>query len=166
MGKKKTIGNVVELDLPPSPPPEPVVKKKKELSDKQRENLSKGMAILKAKREAKSKKEDIEPEPTPPPVVPPPVVAPPPAPVAPPSPATPVVAPEQPKKERKPRVVKNYLTTEDFNSFKSELLTSLKPNAPSVPQTVIQREIVPVAQTVLKERVISGSELLNKIFFK
>ena len=69
MGKKKTIGNVVELDLPPSPPPEPVVKKKKELSDKQRENLSKGMAILKAKREAKSKKEDVEPESTPPPVV-------------------------------------------------------------------------------------------------
>jgi hypothetical protein len=170
MAKKKTVGNVIELDLPPTPVVEPVVKKKKELSDKQRENLSKGMAILKAKREAKSKKEDIEVEPTPEPaVVPPPApvsisrstpsVAPPPAPVA---------APEQPKKERKPRVVKNYLTTEDFNSFKSELLTSLKPNALSVPQTIVQREVVPVAQaqSVIKERVISGRELLDKIFFK
>ena len=156
MGKKKTLGNVVELDLPPSPPPEPVVKKKKELSDKQRENLSKGMAILKAKREAKSKKEDVDPEPTPPPVVPPPVVAPP----------APVV-PEQPKKERKPRVVKNYLTTEDFNSFKSELLTSLKPSVPSVPEYKPVVQNIPVAQTqpVIKERVITGRELLDRLFF-
>ena len=173
MGKKKTIGNVIELDLPPTPPPEPVVKKKKELSDKQRENLSKGMAILKAKREAKSKKEDVEVEPTPegakrliepPPVVAPPVVAPPPSPVI-----TPVAV-EQPKKERKPRVVKNYLTTEDFNSFKTELLTSLKPTVSPIPdripQTITQPIIQPVIQERVKERVISGSELLNKIFFK
>lgn len=175
MGKKmksKTIGNVIELDLPPSPPPEPgqsLVKKKKELSDKQRENLSKGMAILKAKREAKSRqsqKEDVETEPTPPPVVAPPVVQ---APVV----QAPVVAPEQPdkvskiQKERKPRVVKNYLTTEDFNSFKTELLTSLKPAVSSVPSIPEYKPIAqPVAQTILKERVISGSELLNKIFFK
>jgi len=167
MGKKKTIGNVIELDLPPTPPAEPVVKKKKEMSEKQRENLSKGMAILKAKREAKSKKEDVEVEPT---HVshPAPLVAPPPAPLAP--PPSPVVAPEQPKKERKPRVVKNYLTTEDFNSFKSELLTSLKPTVAPMPEykPVIQNVPVaqPVAQPVLKERVISGRELLDAIFFK
>jgi hypothetical protein len=159
--KKKSVGNVVELDLPPTPPPEPVVKKKKELSDKQRENLSKGMAVLKAKREAKSKKEEVEVEveSTPEPVVAPPPIAPP--------PVAHVV-----KKERKPRVVKNYLTTEDFNSFKSELLTSLKPNSvqqeykPVAP--IIQPVSVPsaVAQPQIKERVISGRELLDKIFFK
>jgi hypothetical protein len=162
MAKKKTIGNVIELDLPPTPVVEPVVKKKKEISDKQRENLSKGMAILKAKREAKSKQPDVEDvEPSPPPVIAP-VVAPVVAPVA------PVAVAEQPKKERKPRVVKNFLTTEDFNSFKSELLSSLKPNV-NVPQQEykpIVQPVVPVTQSILKERVISGSELLNKIFFK
>jgi hypothetical protein len=165
--KKKSVGNVVELDLPPTPPPEPVVKKKKELSDKQRENLSKGMAVLKAKREAKSKKEEVEVEveSTPEPVVAPPPVAPPPV-------ADVLAQPAVVKKERKPRVVKNYLTTEDFNSFKSELLTSLKPN--SVQQeykpvaSIIQPVSVPsaVAQPQIKERVISGRELLDKIFFK
>ena len=159
--KKKTLGNVIELDLPPTPPPEPVVKKKKELSEKQRENLSKGMAILKAKREAKSKKDDVsvDQEPTPEPVPSTPVAPVPVAPVA-----VPVVPEVQPKRERKPRVVKNYLTTEDFNSFKSELLTSLKPG-------VVQQEYKPivqpvVSQPVVKERVISGRELLDKIFFK
>lgn len=152
MGKKKIEGSIVELDLPP-----PVIeqKKKKEISEAQRMNLAKGMAALKAKREAKSKAEDVHVEQ---PVVPPP------SPVA--APVSPVAEPTQPKKERKPRVVKNYLTTEDFNSFKSELLTSLKPSVPSAPQTVIQREVVPVAQPVIKERVISGRELLDKIFFK
>ena len=148
MGKKKIEGSIVELDLPP-----PVVeqKKKKEISEAQRMNLAKGMAALKAKREAKSKADGdyVEPE-SEQPVVPPP---------------SPVAEPTQPKKERKPRVVKNYLTTEDFNSFKSELLTSLKP-VPAVqttPMPVVQPVVQPV---VLKERVISGRELLDKIFFK
>jgi len=153
MAKKKTVGNVIELDLPQTA--EVPAKKKKELSEKQRENLSKGMAILKAKREAKSKKQEVEvaeaaEEPVAPPVA---VVA-----VAP-EPVAPVV-----KKERKPRVVKNYLTTEDFNSFKSELLTTLKPGTvapPSVP-VPIQSVVQPVA---IKERVISGSALLDRIFF-
>ena len=157
MGKKKEIiGNTIEVEMPPNkdPPPE-APKKKREITDKQRENLSKGMAILKAKRESKAKKDD-EPEPQ--------VEAPAPAPAPAPPPPTPV-APEQPKKERKPRVVKNYLTTEDFNSFKSELLTSLRP-----PQQQQQQEryVAPTptpSAVTTKERVISGSELLNKLFF-
>jgi hypothetical protein len=156
MGKKKEIiGNTIELEMPP-PPEAP--KKKREITDKQRENLSKGMAILKAKRESKAKKDDETPELPPTPVAPAPAPAPPPTPVAPPP-------PEQPKKERKPRVVKNYLTTEDFNSFKSELLTSLRP-----PQQQQERYVAPTptssaAPTKESTRVISGSELLNKIFF-
>lgn len=160
MAKKKTVGNVIELDLPLPPVPEPVVKKKKELSDKQRENLSKGMAILKAKREAKSKQPEVEEvESTPEPVIAPPVVA-------------PVVAQPKPVKERKPRVVKNFLTTEDFNSFKTELFTSLRPMGQQEykPQPVMPVvpvvPVVPVTQPVVKERVISGRELLDKIFFK
>ena len=155
MAKKKTVGNVIELDLPQTV--EVPAKKKKELSEKQRENLSKGMAILKANREAKSKKQEVEvAEASEEPVAP--VVAVPVAVVAP-EPVAPVV-----KKERKPRVVKNYLTTEDFNSFKSELLTTLKPGTvapPSVP-VPIQSVVPPVA---IKERVISGSALLDRIFF-
>jgi hypothetical protein len=156
MGKKKeVIGNTIEVELPP--PPAEAPKKKREMTEKQRENLSKGMAILKAKREAKSKKDD-EPEPPAPPPPPPP---PPPAP----APAPPPPAPEQPKKERKPRVVKNYLTTEDFNSFKTELLTTLRPNKDPQPSAAVRVDTVPTYSPITKERVISGSELLNKLFF-
>jgi hypothetical protein len=172
MGRKKQInGSTLSIDLPPPapvPPPEEP-KKKRELSDKQRENLSKGMAILKAKREAKSKKDDVEVEP-PAPVAPPPPtpVAPPPAPVAPPAPIESIsrYAPSE-KKERKPRTVKNYLTAEDFNSFKTELLTSLKPNQPIAHHQPVAHQPVamPTAtQPIVKERLITGSELLNKIF--
>ena len=152
MAKKKIVGNIIELDLPPTPEATPVLKKKREISSTQRENLSKGMAVLKARREAKLKStEVVEPiiEPTPPPVVAPPSSA--------------VAQEPTPKtvKERKPRVVKNYLTTEDFNSFKSELLTTLKPVSEYKPT------VQPVVQPVVhKERVISGRELLDKIFFK
>lgn len=165
MGKKKQLsGAVVEIDLPQEQIAEP--KKKKELSDKQKENLAKGMAILKAKREAKSKKEDQEqPE-----VKEAPVAV---APVA----VAPVVQEPVVKKERKPRVVKNYLTTEDFNSFKNELLTTLKkpeiempppsavPNLP-VPHAIPVNNTPQVIKEIVKERVISGRELLDKIFFK
>ena len=154
MAKKKFSGAIVEIDLPPAPQEPAPEKKKREISEKQRENLSKGLAALKAKREAKAKSlEVVTPEePTPPP-----------APIAP----VAVQQIEQPKvKERKPRVVKNYLTTEDFNSFKTELLTTLKPAQPAVlPLQLDPRPIMsPVAAP--KERVISGRELLDKIFFK
>lgn len=157
MGRKKQFDSMpsVSIDLPEEAPE---VKKKKVLSDKQRENLAKGMAILKARRESKSKKEDTSPPETPiepvvKPVVKPVVVEP----VVKPVVVEQVVAPV--KKERKPRVVKNYLTTEDFNSFKNELLTTLKPSSvpsmPSIPAT-------PVSTT--KERLITGSEMLNLLF--
>jgi hypothetical protein len=165
MGKKKAvIGNTIEIDLPVvEPPAEPVVKKKREITDKQRENLAKGMAILKMKRENKSKKDAEEKE------VVEPVVTPPVVPVVPVAPPAPVVQPVV--KERKPRVVKNYLTTEDFNSFKNELLGSLKnndtvkPSEPMIPapQVVLQPQLI---KEIVKERVITGREMLDRIFFK
>jgi hypothetical protein len=159
MGRKKQEiqGSIMSIDLPVEEP-----KKKREMSDKQRENLSKGMAALKAKREAKSKKESEEvPESVP--EVPKPVVPEVPKPVVPEVPTPQVLEPVKEKKERKPRVVKNYLTTEDFNSFKNELLTTIKkPDTPiSTTKPIIQQQII---KETVKERVISGRELLDKLF--
>jgi hypothetical protein len=163
---KQVIGSSISIDLPIEAPE---VKKKREVSDKQRENLAKGMAALKAKREAKSKVKNVEeeaPEPC--------------EPVAPVKETPPIQNSQPPlnttqpvavvvKKERKPRVAKNYLSTDDFNSFREELFSSLKATphpvrsepvaaAPIItPQQIIQ-------PTIIKERVISGSELLNRIF--
>jgi hypothetical protein len=162
MGKKKQLqGAVVEIDIPvdvPQPLAEPQPKKKKEISEAQRANLAKGMAALKAKRDARTKKEVAEEE-APPPVS---VPAPAPAPVAPVAPVAPEV-----KRERKPRVAKNYLTTEDFNSFRNELLTSFKKPEIQTPSFVAPvRDIPPIiVQPLIKERLISGRELLDKIFF-
>jgi len=163
MGKKKQVeGSVMSIDLPQDPVVEQ--KKKREISDAQRANLAKGMAALKAKRDAKSKvvEEEVpeaEPVKQTPPITPVPEAA-------------PIV---KQKREYKPRVVKNYLTAEDFNSFKSELFTSLKrepvnvqpqpqPQPPTpvvVKETIVQPQVI---KEVVKERVISGRELLDKIF--
>ena len=165
---KQVIGSSISIDLPIEAPE---VKKKREVSDRQRENLAKGMAALKAKREAKSKAKNVEEdasdacEPVAPVKETPPIQN-----SQPPLNTTPPVAPVV-KKERKPRVAKNYLSTDDFNSFREELFSSLKTTqhphpirsepvaaAPIItPQQIIQ-------PTIIKERVISGSELLNRIF--
>lgn len=153
MGRKKQElqGATIAIDIPVEEP-----KKKKEISEAQRANLAKGMAALKAKRDARTKKEVAEEEEAPPPA---------PAPV----PVVPVAAPVAPevKRERKPRVVKNYLTTEDFNSFRNELLTSFKkPEVQASSVVAPVREIPPIiVQPLIKERLISGRELLDKIFF-
>lgn len=165
---KQVIGSSISIDLPIEAPE---AKKKREVSDKQRENLAKGMAALKAKREAKSKAKNVEEdapescEPVAPVKETPPIQN-----SQPPLNTIPPVAPVV-KKERKPRVAKNYLSKDDFNSFREELFSSLKttpvrpesknfdfPVAPAItPQQIIQ-------PTIIKERVISGSELLNRIF--
>ena len=155
MGKKRELqGAVVQIDLPVDVPvPEP--KKKRDLSEAQRANLSKGMAILKAKREAKAASAVPETTEVPEPkqeTKPVPVVA-------------PVVASPPVVKERKQRPQKNYLSTEDFNSFKSELFNTLKTTKQDVPMPVVQPPVV--QQTIvqpIKERVFSGRELLDKIF--
>ena len=163
MGRKKKIyGETVEVDIP-EPVIEPVkpVKQKREMSDAQRANLAKGFAILKAKREAKGKEKeafDISPPPAPPPApAPPSAPAPPPAP---PPASAPVV--DKPVRKVREKVVMNYLTKEEFHnslmSLKQELIS--KPSTQPVSQHITQ----PVVASQ-KERVISGSELLNRLFF-
>jgi len=137
-------------------------KPKKAISDKQRENLQKGMAILKAKREALRRQQEEEatnniPEPS--------------VKEKPPNDAPPVKPIVREKKKK--------LSVDDFNNFKSELLTSLKPSERIVEvekpvvrevEKVVEKFIdrpVPVDRIVEKtvNRVISGSELLDRLFF-
>ena len=166
---KQVIGSSIAIDLPIETPE---VKKKREVTDKQRENLAKGMAALKAKREAKSKVKNVEDEAS--------EACEPVAPVK-----ETVIQNSQPplnttqpvavvvKKERKPRVAKNYLSADDFNSFREELFSSLKaaplrPEPKNFDLPVVQHPVITPQQiiqpTIIKERVISGSELLNRIF--
>lgn len=141
--------------------------KKRELSDAQKNNLKKGMEALKAKRESLRKEQEtestteIEPQQKVVEKKPAPVVAPV---VAPQEPViTPVVAPV---KERKPRVAKKNVSFDDFNNFKNELLTSLKP---STAQPVSIEKIIekPVERIIDKQTIkyLSGSDLLDRVFF-
>ena len=183
MGRKKQElqGNVIEISMPVeevAPVPESeTVKKKKPITDKQRENLSRGMAILKAKREAKAKEVEST------------VATIPSLPSA--ETQESVAIPPESPKPRKPRVIRNIVTKDDFNQFRTELLNTLTPltresnvppqrfyQRPQQPQQPQQTEpqqqpqapvitsppVVPPLQ--IRERLISGRELLDKIFFK
>jgi hypothetical protein len=146
---------------------EAVVPKKRKVSDKQLENLRKGMAVLKAKRETLAKeKEEVKtkiekgelPEDTPIPKekqkprntikV---------------KPIKTEVEPEaQPvKKPRKPNVSR---VAQQLDAFKSEMMAMVQ--KPVEVKTEVVEKVIekPVERIVQKERVVSGSELLNKIF--
>jgi hypothetical protein len=135
-------------------------KPKKAISDKQRENLQKGMAILKAKREALRKQQEEEatnniPEPS--------------VKEKPPNDAPPVKPIVREKKKK--------LSVDDFNNFKSELLTSLKPSERVIEKPIekivevekfIDRPVDRIVEKIIEKpvnRVISGSELLDRLFF-
>jgi len=135
-------------------------KPKKAISDKQRENLQKGMAILKAKREALRRQQEDEatnniPEPS--------VKEKPPN-------DPPLVKPIVREKKKK-------LSIDDFNNFKSELLTTLKPSERIVEKPIekivevekfVDRPVDRIVERIVEKpvnRVISGSELLDRLFF-
>jgi hypothetical protein len=135
-------------------------KPKKAISDKQRENLQKGMAILKAKREALRKQQEDEatnniPEPS--------------VKEKPPNDAPPVKPIVREKKKK--------LSMDDFNNFKSELLTSLKPSerivevekpVEKIVEKFVDRPVDRIVERIVEKpvnRVISGSELLDRLFF-
>jgi hypothetical protein len=135
-------------------------KPKKAISDKQRENLQKGMAILKAKREALRKQQEEEatnniPEPS--------------VKEKPPNDAPPVKPIVREKKKK--------LSVDDFNNFKTELLTSLKPSerivevekpVEKIVEKFIDRPVDRIVERIVEKpvnRVISGSELLDRLFF-
>lgn len=155
MGRKKDVGNVLEIDIPVEQ-----IKPKKVISEQQRNNLKKGMAALKAKREGLRKEQEDDASD---------VVAPQPAPAPAPQPA-PQSQPEvkvkrtytkQPKKEA--------VGIEEFNNFKNELLGRLQPQTKEVIKEVSVEKIVdrPVIseKVIEREKFVSGSELINRIFF-
>lgn len=89
------------------------------------------------------------------------------------APAPAPVVEDKPKKERKARETKpkkEYMTKDDLAELRA-LMTTKPPVAPVVEKEVVVKEIVkevPVTKEVVvhKERVLSGNELLNRIFFK
>ena len=78
----------------------------------------------------------------------------------------PIEIPVKPVKVVKPKV--NYLTSEDFNTFKNDLFTQLRSPAPPI---IVEKEKIvdkiierPIDRPV--DRILSGSALLDEIFFK
>ncbi len=152
MTKKKDVGNVVSIDLPIDP-----VKPKRVISEQQRNNLKKGMAALKAKREGLRKEQEDDASDV---VEVVPVVA-----AAPVAPVPEVKAKrtytKQPKKES--------VGIEEFNNFKNDLLGRLQPQTKEVIKEVSVEKIVdrPIIteKVIEREKFLSGSELINRIFF-
>jgi hypothetical protein len=140
---------------------------KRKASDKQLENLRKGMAVLKAKREALAKeKQEVKtkiekgelPDDTPIPkqkqkprnsIVPKHIKV--------------ETEPEpEVKPVKKPRKAHVSKVSQQLDAFKAEMLAMVsKPAEVKEVEKVVEK---PVERIVQKERVVSGSELLNKIF--
>lgn len=82
-------------------------------------------------------------------------------------PAPPVVAaaPVAPKRkyEKKP---KDVITKSEFDSFRNELMGFVRQPIAAAPTPPPASNPDPIIREVIKERVISGSELLNRIFFR
>jgi hypothetical protein len=129
--------------------PPVILKPKKKASEAQLANLRKGFEALQAKRKAMAEKDNEPP-------VPPPA----PAPVEPPPPPTPVAVPvpepaPKVKRERKPKA-----PAFDPDSFRNSLLADLRSGQTErIVEKPVEKEKV-----VFKDRVVSGSELLNRIF--
>jgi D-alanyl-D-alanine carboxypeptidase len=154
-------------DSEPDAPPPPKAK----ATDKQMANLRKGMEALKAKREALAKEKEVfeekqkkgeipadapkpklAPAPKKPKVV---VVSPPPA-------EPEVIYKERKKQERKAKIAVDDVKGE-LAALRAEL-SALK--APAVVKEVEKIVEKPVDRVVEKTKVLSGSEMLNAIFFK
>lgn len=141
--------------------------RKRKVSDKQLEGLRKGMAVLKAKREALAKeKEEVKtkiekgelPEDTP---VPKEKYKPRNTIVAKTLKVEPELTVQPVKKPRKPHVSK---VAQQLDSFKAEMMAMVQ--KPVEVKTEVVEKIVekPVERVIQKERVVTGSEMLNKIF--
>jgi hypothetical protein len=132
-------------------------KKKRKATPAQLENLRKGFQALQAKRKALAEKDS---EPVPPPPAPEPVPTPAPAPEPVPVPV-PTPPPDAPPKERKKREKKPAFNPDEF---RNSLLADLRSGQT---ERIIEKpvdRIVEKEKVVFKDRVVSGSELLNRIF--
>jgi hypothetical protein len=135
-------------------------KPKRVVTEKQRDNLRKGMEALKARREALRKQQEEEatnniPEPS--------------VKEKPPNDAPPVKPIVREKKKK--------LSIDDFNNFKNEILTSLKPSerivevekpVEKIVEKFVDRPVDRIVERIVEKpvnRVISGSELLDRLFF-
>jgi hypothetical protein len=135
-------------------------KPKRVVTEKQRDNLRKGMEALKARRDALRKQQEEEatnniPEPS--------------VKEKPPNDA-PAVKPIVREKKKK-------LSIDDFNNFKNEILTNLKPSerivevekpVEKIVEKFVDRPIDRIVERIVEKpinRVISGSELLDRLFF-
>jgi hypothetical protein len=127
-------------------------KQKKKATPAQMENLRKGFLALQEKRKALANKEEESVPMPPPPVAPPPVPQPPQPPVTEPPPIVPVI--EKPKKERKKK------TEIDLDAFRTSILSDLRSSQTErIVEKPVEKETI-----VYKDRVISGSALLDRIF--
>jgi hypothetical protein len=141
------------MEAPPVP-----VKPKKKASEAQLANLRKGFEALQAKRKALAEKDNEPPvpPPAPAPVEPPPPPPPAPEPAVAPAPVSQGLDPKpKVKKERKPKA-----PAFDPDSFRNSLLADLRSGQT---ERIVERPIEK-EKVVFKDRVVSGSELLNRIF--
>jgi hypothetical protein len=148
-----------------TPVPVKPVKEKRKCSEAQLANLRKGMETMKQKREAlakerlaveeKKKKGEIPADTPLPKFVPKPKVKVVKAEVVE-MEARPVIT-----RERKPRA--KQVTATDLEAMKSSILSALTPQKVEVPVEKIVEK--PVEKIVQKERIVSGSDLLNAVFF-
>jgi len=147
---------------------EPKTKPKRQQTPAQMEGLRKAMAVVKAKREALAKqREEVEtkiekgelPKDTPIPKETRNKLKVKPLKIAEPKPAEPEPEVKPVKKPRKAHVSK---VAQQLDAFKSEMMAMVqKPAEIKEVEKIVEK---PVERIVQKERVVSGSELLNKIF--
>lgn len=125
-----------------------VAKKKRVMSDAQREGLKKGLEALKAKREAMAKaKEEAKAK-----LSKPIAECLPAEPIQPINNQSPTIQPLVKKRDRVPKV-----NVADFAKFKEDVIQNIS-QIKSVPAPVIQEKVVE------KQVYLTGSDLLNKIF--
>ena len=145
---------------PEAPPPPP--KEKRKMNEKQMAGLRKGMEMMKAKRQEREQFEEKKakgeiPADTPLPVQPkkPKIVK-----VSAPAPEPQVIQVERKKRTEKAKIAVDDVKNE-LASLRAELSALKKPA-----EVVVKEVEKPVDRIVEKTKVLSGSELLNSIFFK
>lgn len=124
-------------------------KKKREMSEAQREGLKKGLEALKAKREAKAKEKEEAKAKLEQPIA---EAIKPIQPIEPIKDQSPVISSLVKKRDRAPKV-----NVADFAKFKEDVIQNIS-QIKSVPPPVVHEKVVE------KQVYLTGSDLLNKIF--
>lgn len=124
-------------------------RKKREMSEAQREGLKKGLEALKAKREAKAKAKEEAKAKLEQPIA---EAIQPIQPIEPIKDQSPVISSLVKKRDRAPKV-----NVADFAKFKEDVIQNLT-QIKTVPPPVVQEKVVE------KQVYLTGSDLLNKIF--